>query len=346
MVRASSLPFREECLRYGASFVFTEELIDKKIISSYESKLEDGTVLFRVKKDDGRVVHFRPEAKDSTILQIGTADGILASKAALHLVDYVSEVNVNMGCPKPFSVTGGMGAALLGNPELACDIVKSLRSSLPSEIPVTCKIRYIGEPSESATMLKKTSEFMTGLMHAGASAITVHMRTVPMRPREPAMWSQFTDLIKQIPNELSHIPIIANGDFFTRKQIDVFKSHVESELAGSERSWCDSVMIARGAMWNPSIFDKTNQHEPDAVLKNFLDTCIKYEEPTSSAKWLLSQMMDGYTEVCGKPVKQLRDKIHQSKSISDLQAAIASLQSTEPWTETESDSAKRVRVDS
>ena len=345
MVRASSLPFREECLRYGASGVFTEELIDKKVISSYETKLDDGTVLFRVRKDDGRVVHFRPDLKNRTILQIGTADGILASKAALHLVDYVSEVNVNMGCPKPFSVLGGMGAALLSKPELACDIVKTLRATLPTETPVTCKIRYIGDPSDTPSMLKQTSEFMTGLMHSGASAITIHMRTVPMRPREPAIWSQFTELLKIIQGEFSHIPIIANGDFFTRKQIDVFKGHVEADLVGSGRSWCDSVMIARGAMWNPSIFDKSTQHDPETVLNNFLDTCVKYEEPTSSAKWLLSQMMDGYTEVSGKPIKQLRDKIHQSKSISDLQAALASLKESSGKIQEPEESVKRPRID-
>ncbi len=336
MVRASSLPFREECVRYGASFVFTEELIDKKIISSYESIQEDGTVWFRVEKDDGRTVHFLPDRTDKTILQIGTADGVLASKAALKLVNYVSEVNINMGCPKPFSVSGGMGAALLSKPELASDIVKTLKSTLPDSIPVTCKIRYIGEPSEHEKMLRQTSDFMTGLIQAGASAITVHMRTVPMRPREPAIWSGFTDLVKIIPAEHAHIPIIANGDFFTRKQIDTFRSHASSGLKGSGRSWCNSVMIARGAMWNPSIFDKDDKHEPDQVLRSFVDTCIKFNEPTSSVKWMLGQMMDGYTEVGGKPIKSLREKIHQSKTVDEMRSAI-DMQSEE--------SCKRIRLE-
>jgi tRNA-dihydrouridine synthase 2 len=322
MVRASSLPFREECLRFGASAVFTEELIDKKIISSYESAQDDGTVLFLVEKDDGRTVHFRPESTLNTVLQMGTADGVLASKAALKLVKYVSEVNINMGCPKPFSVSGGMGAALLSKPEVATDIVKTLRSTLPESIPVTCKIRYIGEPSDSEKMLKQTSEFMTGLINAGAEAITVHMRTVPMRPREPAIWSGFADLLKILPAELSQVPIIANGDFFTRKQIDTFRNHMVGALEGSGRSWCNSIMIARGAMWNPSIFDKDEEHEPDQVLKSFVDTCIRYKEPVSSVKWMLGQMMDGYTEVGGKPIKVLREKIHQSKSIDDMRLAI------------------------
>eukprot|EP00420_Gonyaulax_spinifera_P006845 CAMPEP_0197930178 /NCGR_PEP_ID=MMETSP1439-20131203/105030_1 /TAXON_ID=66791 /ORGANISM="Gonyaulax spinifera, Strain CCMP409" /LENGTH=65 /DNA_ID=CAMNT_0043552857 /DNA_START=13 /DNA_END=207 /DNA_ORIENTATION=+ len=48
-----------------------------------------------------------------------------------------------MGCPKSFSVKGGMGAALLDKPEVAADILKSLRRNLPASCSVTCKIRML-----------------------------------------------------------------------------------------------------------------------------------------------------------------------------------------------------------
>lgn len=44
-----------------------------------------------------------------------------------------------MGCPKEFSIKGGMGAALLAKPEKARGILKTLVENL--RIPVTCKIR-------------------------------------------------------------------------------------------------------------------------------------------------------------------------------------------------------------
>jgi tRNA-dihydrouridine synthase 2 len=34
----------------------------------------------------------------------------------------VASIDINMGCPKHFSIQGGMGAALLKKPELACDV--------------------------------------------------------------------------------------------------------------------------------------------------------------------------------------------------------------------------------
>ena len=343
MVRASSLPFREECLRYGASFAFTEELIDKKIINSYQSENDDGTVIFKVRKDDTRTVHFSPGSKEKTVLQLGTADGNLASKAALQLVEYVSEVNVNMGCPKPFSVSGGMGAALLSKPEIAADIVRTLRATLPVDIPVTCKIRYIGDKDHPERMLKQTSEFMCGLISAGASAITVHMRTEPMRPREPAIWTGFTELLNILPAEHTDFPVIANGDFFNRAQIDTFKQHVDDQFTGAGRSWCRSVMVARGAMWNPSIFDKEKDHAPECVLRGFLDSCQLFGEPHSSVKWMMAQMMEGYVEVRGRPIKWLRDRVHRSKEIADLQHALEELQASETI---KMESNKRIKLDS
>jgi tRNA-dihydrouridine synthase 2 len=343
MVRASSLPFREECLRYGASYAFTEELIDKKIINSYQSENDDGTVSFKVRKDDTRTVHFLPGSRDRTVLQLGTADGNLASKAALQLIEYVSEVNVNMGCPKPFSVSGGMGAALLSKPEIATDIVRTLRSTLPLDIPVTCKIRYVGDKDHHERMLKQTSEFMCGLISAGASAITVHMRTEPMRPREPAIWTGFTELLNILPTEHITFPVIANGDFFNRRQIETFKKHVDGEFAGTRRSWSGSVMIARGAMWNPSIFDKEIIHAPESVLGGFLDSCVLFGEPHSSVKWMMAQMMEGYHEVRERPIKWLRDRVHQSKSVSDLQHALEELRTSDTVNH---DSNKRIKLDS
>lgn len=54
----------------------------------------------------------------------------------------VAGIDINMGCPKEFSIKGGMGAALLTNTEVAKDILRTLVNNI--KVPVTCKIRYIG----------------------------------------------------------------------------------------------------------------------------------------------------------------------------------------------------------
>ncbi len=34
----------------------------------------------------------------------------------------VASIDINMGCPKHFSVQGGMGVALMSKPDVACDV--------------------------------------------------------------------------------------------------------------------------------------------------------------------------------------------------------------------------------
>lgn len=53
----------------------------------------------------------------------------------------ISGFDINMGCPKTFSVKGGMGSALLDEPEKIKKILTNLVENL--SIPVTCKVRVL-----------------------------------------------------------------------------------------------------------------------------------------------------------------------------------------------------------
>lgn len=55
-------------------------------------------------------------------MQLGTADPALALKATLMVAQDIAFVDVNCGCPKSFSIQGGMGAALLSDPDRLCAV--------------------------------------------------------------------------------------------------------------------------------------------------------------------------------------------------------------------------------
>jgi len=59
------------------------------------------------------------------------------------LLPDISGVDVNMGCPKKFSVHGGMGAALMRTPDNAKSIMKALVDNFGGKISVSCKIRVL-----------------------------------------------------------------------------------------------------------------------------------------------------------------------------------------------------------
>lgn len=99
-----------------------------------------GTVDF-IDRTDGTIV-FRtcPIEKGKVVLQLGTANADRALKVAKMVENDVAAIDINMGCPKEFSLKGGMGAALLSDPERAKKILTTLIANV--KIPVTCKIRY------------------------------------------------------------------------------------------------------------------------------------------------------------------------------------------------------------
>lgn len=100
-----------------------------------------------------------------------------------------------MGCPKEFSVKGGMGSALLRQPDKVKDILTTLVSNL--SIPVTCKIRLLPTVEETLSLVKL-------IQSCGVAAIAVHGRTKDERPQHP----NNNQAIRRITEELI-LPVIA-----------------------------------------------------------------------------------------------------------------------------------------
>jgi tRNA-dihydrouridine synthase 2 len=82
-----------------------------------------------------------------------------------------------------------------------------------------------------------------------------NIRTRDERPRHPAHWDKLLEIRKII----TAIPLIANGDVFTPQDIKRVK----------EMTNVDSVMIARGAILNCSIFQGELQPQID-VVRNYI----------------------------------------------------------------------------
>lgn len=104
-----------------------------------------------------------------------------------------------MGCPKEFSIKGGMGAALLYQPEKAEKILTNVISGV--KCPVTCKIRVLEDLDETLKLCKR-------LESCGIAAIAVHGRTKFERQQHPNR----IEFLQRISESLS-IPVIAKYDF-------------------------------------------------------------------------------------------------------------------------------------
>ncbi|CAN6579891.1 unnamed protein product [Malus baccata var. baccata] len=271
MVRVGTLPFRLLAAEYGADITYGEEIIDHKLVKC--DRRFNGSVDF-VEKGTGSVV-FRTcdEEKNRVVFQIGTSNAVRALKAAEIVCKDVAAVDINMGCPKSFSVSGGMGAALLTKPDLIHDILTTLWRNL--SIPVTCKIRLLKSSQDTVELARRIEK-------TGVTALAVHGRKVEDRPRDPAKWSEIADVVASLS-----IPVIANGDVFEYEDFQRIKVATGTS----------SVMVARGALWNASIFCPKGKLPWEDVKREYVRKSILWDNDIKSTKHTLREMITHHSSL-------------------------------------------------
>ncbi len=212
--------YRKICSSMGASLTVAEMISAKGLCYGDTKSLKLAEIL---------------NPNDLTALQIFGSDPDIMARAAQKLEHLGNQLlDINMGCPVPKVVKNGDGSALLRNPELIYKIVKAVSSA--TDKPVTVKIRIgIDGASEDAHIAAAQA-----IESGGARAIAVHGRT-----REQ-YYSGETDIsaIADVKNNVE-IPVIGNGDIKTW--------HDAKNMI--EKTKCDFIMIGRGALGNPWIFE-------------------------------------------------------------------------------------------
>eukprot|EP00536_Pseudo-nitzschia_multiseries_P016031 jgi/Psemu1/299159/fgenesh1_pm.1004_\ len=252
MVRASTTPLRLLALQYGADFTYTEELVDRSLSQTIrvENKelqtidyIKDPALLSKktkkkLKADNNRpclILRIDPKVeKDKLICQIGTGEPELALEAAKKVVGDVAAIDVNMGCPKKFSVSGGMGSALLKDPDRAARILTALKGLLgPLGKPLSCKIRLLATTQE-------TVDYIETMIRAGADAVAIHARRVGDESTKAADWKSLEEVLGIVQAKHPDINFLVNGDFYDRKERAEFV----------ERTKVDGVLLGRPGLYN------------------------------------------------------------------------------------------------
>ena len=208
---------------------FDVDLVTSEMVSS------EGLVRNRARTK--MLLQSHAEEKPLAIQLFGSDPKVVAEAARIVADEGADIIDLNMGCPVPKVVRQGAGAALLRNPETVAMLVDAVRQAV--SIPVTVKTRSGWSQSKI-----NVSEVARVAEDAGADAITIHPRTAKQGFSGSADWPLIAR-VKQAVN----IPVIGNGDV-TRPE-DVGKMRKLTQ--------CDGVMIGRGAMGNPWIFEQARQ---------------------------------------------------------------------------------------
>lgn len=295
MAGITDLPFRKICKKFNPGLMYTE-MASSKALHYNDQKTEK---LLEIEEIE------RPIA-----IQIFGNDPQIMAEAANKVSEKADIIDINMGCPAPKVTKNGEGSSLLLNPDLVYDIVKEVVNA--AEKPVTVKIRK-GWDDEHINAL----QIATLIEKAGAKAITIHGRTRQEFYTGEADW----DIIKQIKQELS-IPVIGNGDITSEeKAYEIF-----------EKTNCDGIMIGRGSLGNPWIFEKIKEYLKNGTKKEditkadklkiileHIDLAIKYKGENVAVKEMrkhLSWYVKGMNE--SSKIRDMLNKETSSEAVKQI----------------------------
>ena len=212
-----------------------------------------------------------------------------AKQAEAHGPDFI---DINMGCPAPkVAVSSGGGSALMKTPDLAARIVEAVVKSV--NVPVTVKMRAgWDDTSKNAVLLARLVE------SAGAAAVTVHGRTRVQMYAPPVD----IDIIREVKSAVK-IPVIGNGD------IDSPKAAAEMY----EKTDCDFIMVGRGAMGQPWIFQQINAYLSEGV--------ILPDPPLEKKMLTLIHQVERMREYKGEKIAMLEARKHTAWYMKGLKGA-------------------------
>ena len=252
MAGVTDLAYRMICREYDSDVMLATEMLSSKSLSyaHLNQKRFDHSRRMEIPKDDNL----------TGVQLFGHEPDVMYDAAKIATESGAKFIDINMGCPVAKIVNGMDGAALMKEPQLARDIVRSVIKA--THLPVTVKTR-LGWCQQTLN----APEFCKGLVGEGAQALTIHGRTRSQKYMGSANW----ELIAKVVDAVD-VPVFANGDIKT----------VHDARKALETTGAAGLAIARATMGKPwfskqvNHFLRTGEELPEPNFNEKLDLAIKH----------------------------------------------------------------------
>ncbi|MDP8218340.1 MAG: tRNA dihydrouridine synthase DusB [Candidatus Theseobacter exili] len=232
MAGYTNSPFRYICKKFHCGMVFTE-LVTAEGILRRSAK----TMLF--------LDSFKEERPIAAHIYGKNPDSLAGAAQIIDSLNRFDSIDINCGCPVQKIVKKDAGAALMKDPEKIKSMVKIVTQA--TSLPVTIKTR-LGLSKNCFNIFEVAQAAEEG----GAKAIFVHARFASQKH----IGHVDLNALSRVKKELN-IPVIGNGSILNSKDaLNMFNS-----------TGVDGIMIGRGAIGNPWIFDEIFYNLSDSVYK-------------------------------------------------------------------------------
>ena len=218
MAGVTDKAYRIMAASFGCGLNFTEMISDQALLYGHHKTM---------------AMLDRSEETIPAVVQLfGGQPQNMARAAAIAEEQGAIIIDINMGCPTPKIVKNGEGAALMRDLPRAREVIRAVVNAV--RVPVTVKMRK-GWDDGSINYL----ELCRIAEAEGVKAVTLHPRTREQFFAGRADWNAIREAKAAVA-----IPVIGNGD--------IFEAREALEMIGL--TGCDAVMIGRGALGNPFLF--------------------------------------------------------------------------------------------
>ena len=213
---------RLQAQRHGAGLAVSEMVSSFGIHYGNEKTINE---MLRIHPEEG-IVSIQLFGQDPEVMRSAAA---AVAETGAHLID------LNMGCPVPKVCKTGAGAALLKDPDTAVAVARAAAEG--SGLPVTVKLRS-GQRKGETDGFELAHRLVD---EAGVAAIGFHPRSRPGPSQGRAGLRPRGELVASLA-----APVILTGGM----------NDAASVRAAFEHTGAEAVMLARGGLGNPWLFEQ------------------------------------------------------------------------------------------
>jgi tRNA-dihydrouridine synthase B len=291
---------RLQAKRHGAGLAVSE------MVSSF-------AIHHRNEKTMRELLRIHPDERASgpvSIQLFGQDPEVMRSAAATVAERGADLIDLNMGCPVPKVCKTGAGAALIKDPDTAVAVARAAREG--SGLPVTVKLRSGQRQGETDGY-----DLAHRLVHdAGVSAIAFHPRSAAVHHKGTPDYDLAARLVESLD-----APVVLTGGLRTP----------EAVRAAHERTGAAAVMLARGSLGNPWLFEQVlgtraadpTREEVLAELDWVMDRAVEHLGAQRAGRYL-RKFYPWYLERLGAS-KALQHAMQETATVADAREVLTSL---------------------